>query len=427
MASGDDQNNSDKTNSINHPHTPTATHMGDQELSSARQNTDFPLKRFITLISTIGVLLIAMIIYSAETGLRMSQRYTPLINAVTEIKLQAAIGHLWFEEILSNDQNEDIEQVRYHLKHADWYIQAMLEGAESASGKFMAMDDPELRRQIEGIRALLMQFRTQMEQRWRDKNTSGPGTPIDQSFDLTFNTFIQKADIVKLRLQDLIKTAERQFIIVQIIMALLTLVVTTILGWLFMRFADAQGRAMADLTTEIAQRKRIEDVLREQATTDTLTGLLNRRSITDILQDELNRAQRLNTSFSIIMFDIDHFKQVNDNHGHEVGDTVLKIVAKTVKSRLREVDALARWGGEEFLILLPGTELEGALALSDTCRQILADTPIEDVGQVTASFGVASHNPDESIRALIHRADDALYEAKNAGRNRVEMAQQEAN
>lgn len=382
----------------------------------------FPLKRFVSLITVIGLMVIAMIVYSAKTGLRMSQHYTPLIDAAMEIKQEATIGHLWFEEILADDRNESIETVRAHLKQADWYAQAMLEGGQNSEGIFIPLNDPELRGYIQNVRIELAQFYTHMEHRWRNHQTSGPGSDVDQSFDQIFKSLIAKADIVETRLQVLIKQAEERFVVIQIVLALLTLCVMAVLGGLFLRFANIQNQSLCALQAEIASRKDVEHTLRKQATTDTLTGLINRRRMGVMLQDELNRAQRLNTPFSIILFDIDHFKMVNDTHGHKIGDDVLKFIAITVKSRLRELDALARWGGEEFLILLPGTPLDGALALSKTCHEILNVSQIPDVGKVTASFGVAEHHADEDIRALIHRADEALYEAKHNGRNRIEVS-----
>ncbi|MBL4613522.1 MAG: GGDEF domain-containing protein [Magnetovibrio sp.] len=382
----------------------------------------FPLIRFLALIGAIGMLVIAMIVYSAQTGLRMSQRYTPLIDAAMEIKQEATIGHLWFEEILSNDVNEDIDTVRAHLQQADWYARVMLEGGQNAHSTFIPLDDPQLRSYIREVRELLTLFRSQMEDRWLHQEISGPGTAVDQSFDDTFNKFIAKANIVVTRLKQLIVDAERRFINVQVTLGLVTIAVMVVMGLLVKRFAERQNRSLAALKREISHRKGIESTLRELATTDPLTGLLNRRSISDLLQDELQRAARMETSFSIIMFDIDHFKKVNDTHGHAVGDEVLKSVADTVKSRLREVDALARWGGEEFLVVLPGTDLEGALSLSNICRAILANGHIKDVGCITASFGVAQHQTGETTRGLLHRADDALYLAKNGGRNRVEAS-----
>ncbi|OEJ66932.1 hypothetical protein BEN30_11105 [Magnetovibrio blakemorei] len=369
-----------------------------------------------------GLLLVSMIIYSAETGLRMSQRYTPLIDAAMEIKLEAALGHLLLEETLHKERPGRLEDVLTHLNQADWYALAMLEGGTNAEGTFIPLDDPLLRQYIVDVRHELVLFKEDIKLHWRNTMILQTKSETDKVFDATFNSFIEKADIVETHLQQLIKQAERRFIVVQIILAVGAMGVVMWLGLLFRRFIKAQNRALELLQSEIQRRLLIEQTLREQATTDTLTGLLNRRSMLEILQDELNRAHRLGSPFSVVMFDIDLFKAVNDTFGHEAGDTVLTTIATRVTSRLRDVDSFARWGGEEFLLLLPGTDLQGALALAETCREIIADSPMPGVGVVTASFGVADYRHEKSVTALIRRADSALYDAKNKGRNRVEAS-----
>ncbi len=376
----------------------------------------------MALLIVTGLLIISMIVYSAETGLRMSQRYTPLIDAAMEIKLEAALGHLSFESSHYKNHPDKFANTLIHLDQADWYAKAMLDGGTNAEGTFIPLDDPQLRQYIVDVRQELALYKADLKIRWRNQTVFQSEPDRELSFDQPFDSLIAKADIVETRLQRLIKQAEQRFIVMQSVLALGTVGIVTGLGLLFKRFVDAQNRTVAQLEGEIERRHLIEQTLREQATTDTLTGLLNRRCISDLLQDELNRAHRLSSTFSVVMFDIDHFKAVNDTYGHEAGDTVLKSVSTLVQSRLRDVDALARWGGEEFIVLLPGTAIHGALALANTCREILADSPMKEIGQVTASFGVATYTQEKSMRALIRRADDALYAAKNNGRNRVEAA-----
>jgi len=402
------------------PSTHDSRDISNAELDRLRGR--FPLKRFIVLIASIGALVIVMIAYSAETGLRMSQHYTPLIDAAMKIKLEATTAHLWFEELNAHDPDANMDMVRKHIDQADWYAHAILNGGTNAKGTFIPIDDPQLRKYIKDERRLLAQFLAKMEQGHlarRDKNAP-PHT--DQTSDRLFQAFIEMADTAQTRLQSLIKAQEKRFVTVQIILALTALTVMSVLGILFVRFADTQNTTVVNLRREISRRIRVESTLRKQATTDTLTGLLNRRRMTDILQDELSRAKRIGTPFSIILFDIDHFKRVNDTYGHEAGDNVLKQIAATVKSRLRELDAFSRWGGEEFLILLRGTEMDGALELSTICCDLLALHKIDEIGCITASFGVATYRTGETVRELIHRADDALYKAKNNGRNCVVMS-----
>ncbi|CAA6604391.1 putative Sensory transduction histidine kinase [Rhodospirillaceae bacterium LM-1] len=155
------------------------------------------------------------------------------------------------------------------------------------------------------------------------------------------------------------------------------------------------------------------------ARTDSLTGLFNRHMINETLGEEVKRYQRYGTVFSVILLDIDHFKAVNDTHGHQTGDVVLRKAADLLRRHTRESDLVGRWGGEEFLIICPSTTLEGAMRLAEILRAELPRLAVGDEPKQTASFGVAASLPGETTDQLIGRADRALYQAKEAGRNRV--------
>ncbi|MFA7382630.1 MAG: diguanylate cyclase [Desulfurivibrionaceae bacterium] len=157
-----------------------------------------------------------------------------------------------------------------------------------------------------------------------------------------------------------------------------------------------------------------------QAGTDHLTGIMNRRRFTEFLDREMARRQRHAEPLSLIMFDIDHFKRVNDVYGHEIGDLVLREMAQLVGSAARRTDILARWGGEEFVILLPGTTGEAATGFAEKLRATIESHDFPQIGRATASFGVASLEEKETDgTTLIKHADQAMYTAKQDGRNRV--------
>ncbi|TCV89662.1 sensor domain-containing diguanylate cyclase [Sulfurirhabdus autotrophica] len=177
-----------------------------------------------------------------------------------------------------------------------------------------------------------------------------------------------------------------------------------------------------DLELEITERKRAEKKLQQLATTDALTGITNRGQFDAILEKELVRAQRYHTPIYLIMFDIDHFKRVNDNFGHLIGDSVLVQLAKLVSEKIRLNDVFARWGGEEFVLLLTGGDMLGALRLAENLRMDIQSFVFPEVGRVTCSFGVAEFAEADAIKDLVRRADMALYKAKANGRNRVEVA-----
>ena len=172
------------------------------------------------------------------------------------------------------------------------------------------------------------------------------------------------------------------------------------------------------------QNQKLQDYntqLEKLFVTDKLTGLYNRHKLDDTLISELIRFKRYQTPLSIIIMDIDFFKLVNDTYGHQVGDEVLKDVANLSKNAIRSSDILGRWGGEEFFIICPETDLEGTYILAEKLRSILESHEFVNVGNKTASFGVTTATIDVSVNDLIAQADDALYKAKSKGRNRVEM------
>lgn len=173
-----------------------------------------------------------------------------------------------------------------------------------------------------------------------------------------------------------------------------------------------------------------EDLIREMAITDDLTKLKNRRFLLNRLREELDRATRYRHPLACIFFDADHFKRVNDDYGHEAGDVVLKTISATAQEQCRQTDTLGRYGGEEFLMLLPETGLEQACALAERLRQAIEEqTSIADQHhiRVTATFGVACYSPETTagqpnLSSFIKQADTAMLEAKKAGRNRVGIA-----
>jgi diguanylate cyclase (GGDEF)-like protein len=169
----------------------------------------------------------------------------------------------------------------------------------------------------------------------------------------------------------------------------------------------------------------LNQALKEASTTDVLTGIGNRRMLLERLKSEAARAERVNRPLTIAIADIDRFKAVNDTYGHEAGDKVLTEVARTIAANMREYDSCGRWGGEEFLAIMPEiTAAEGAVII-ERVRQAICAINFSVGGQsvsLTASFGIAQYRPGMSIFDTISRADNALYEAKRAGRNRHETA-----
>ncbi len=195
---------------------------------------------------------------------------------------------------------------------------------------------------------------------------------------------------------------------------------------------DNSGRHLLHgAVQDITDRKALEQELERQAHTDFLTGVANRGHFFALAEQELARVQRYRKPLSLIMLDLDHFKEVNDTHGHEIGDRVLETLAATCRRILREIDVVGRMGGEEFAILLPETAGADAFEVAERLREAIALASV-DIGaerplRVTASLGVATYvEVDQWVDTLLRRADRALYEAKRLGRNRTCQAGGEA-
>lgn len=171
--------------------------------------------------------------------------------------------------------------------------------------------------------------------------------------------------------------------------------------------------------TESLQNKTRE--LELLASTDSLTGLLNRRKFSETLNLEIKRFIRYKKAFSLINIDIDHFKKVNDTYGHDIGDKVITAFADILKQNIRDSDSAARWGGEEFLILIIETRAEEAIEITEKLLALIRETQIEPVGNTTASIGVTSVRQGDTEESILIRSDQALYKAKDNGRNRIEV------
>ena len=199
-------------------------------------------------------------------------------------------------------------------------------------------------------------------------------------------------------------------------------------GKISLRDEDASPLMLAGIVFDITQKKELEEALRnankklaELAVYDSLTNLLNRRMIYQRISHEFNRSSRYGDSFCLIMFDLDHFKNINDTYGHDIGDEVLIEVSRTISKGLRTTDALGRWGGEEFMICLPKTALSDALKLGERLRLSVEEINADHLPSITASFGIIEFNKDKdiSLEDFIKEVDHFMYMAKMNGRNQV--------
>ena len=172
----------------------------------------------------------------------------------------------------------------------------------------------------------------------------------------------------------------------------------------------------------IAARDQLQlqaEKLKAIASTDSLTGLLNRRAARERFERLYQQSNRAPTPLSLLLIDIDHFKQINDRYGHLEGDRIIVGVADVIQSTLRSVDLGVRWGGEEFVVLVPNTHLDQAVILANKLRNALKAQSLDKMGVITASFGVTEYHPGDTEEAMMKRADKALYNAKESGRDQV--------
>lgn len=187
-----------------------------------------------------------------------------------------------------------------------------------------------------------------------------------------------------------------------------------------------------DFALKSAEMEQLREELehaRQMASIDALTGLVNRGAFFDALEEKIGHIESVeNTPLCVVMFDIDHFKRINDNFGHLVGDKVIRFVAKTLQQSIKGLDTAARYGGEEFALLLPETAAKGAVILCNRIRKRISETNLVrtgtriPLGQITVSAGVAEYRPGEDMMELLRRADEALYRSKRQGRNQVQAA-----
>jgi len=204
----------------------------------------------------------------------------------------------------------------------------------------------------------------------------------------------------------------------------LGIIITLLVSIMMMIYLYGRERLIRD-RVELESRLNLADVARSlqlQATTDPLTGLFNRLKFNEALGNELARSKRHRTPLSLMLYDVDHFKAINDSHGHQVGDAALIEISQWVLQRIRPSDLLARWGGEEFIILAPGSDGPMAYQAAERLRTAMQLVAFANVGTLSCSFGVSYYRDGDTAESMLSRADAALYRAKIGGRNRVELA-----
>jgi len=366
-----------------------------------------------------------MMAFVLYTGNKIITTYVPLIEASKELKFEATQAHLWFEEIISGDRNETIEQVWLHLDLADWYAQAMLEGGVKNGYRIRALTYGNLRKQVQDVRHKLAQFRHIAVHRYQLRAESGVGTSVDQKFDDVFNDFILDSNKVESFLHNRVQAELTEFkrigLALILTSALLAFIVTAIL---------IKNRRRVNKQLEKIQYGKIliEEKNKELDTMahyDFLTQLPNRALFYDMLKTAIAVAQRSEQWLILFFIDLDQFKSVNDSLGHHIGDQLLNKVAERLKGVLRAEDNVARLSGDEFTVLLaPENDQQQAIESASHVAQKIQSKLSENFQldevefSISASIGIALFPKDgDCAEGLLKNADRSMYNVKQKGKN----------
>ncbi len=364
--------------------------------------------RLPVLIVILGIMAAALIVATNKLRTDQNRNYVTM-GAMMDIEIEISIFHLWFEEYISGDKTVDMEEVWSRLDHSKLLVNSLLGGALTEHGLLVKPLDGVEREKMVAIQGLLVELGALARERLAAPKGehAGVGTELDERFDTIFKAILSEA-----------KSFERH-------LNARNIDANTEAAWLLRVMLASWVAAVIISVVVIVRTGRKERVLEERlrvlATHDSLTGAYNRARFDVLVHEEMERARRFEHPLSLIMLDLDHFKEVNDTYGHQTGDYVLRKSAEIVRDHMRKSNRFVRWGGEEFMIISIETDMEGARALAERIRRAMEHYPFHRAGMVTASFGVAELSEADTRRTFVKRVDEALYLAKDRGRNRVEI------
>jgi diguanylate cyclase (GGDEF)-like protein len=397
--------------------------------------TLFTAKRMYVLTMSLAVMVITLALYLFYQGNQLLVEKSPMIEAAEEIKVNGTMAHLWFEEVLSGDTTQSIQEVWYYLDLADWYAIALLEGGKSVKGNFKPIKDNDLRKIVVSMRETIADFREYDKLRYNDSAASSPGSEIDIITDKMFLDFIREADEVKRAIKMHLDKGitEHQYLSITLIIAAI-IIAFYINGHLF-KIEENRHKLFNSLEKANKAIESKNRQLHKQAYFDTLTELPNRALFLDRLNKTILNSERLNLAFALLFIDLDHFKSVNDEYGHDIGDKLLYEVARRIERCIRVSDTAARISGDEFVVVL---ENQRSVSSSIHSANSIASVLVEQLDQtfqigdlslhISASIGVSVYPSDGmSKESLIRYADNAMYHAKSQGRNNIQFYSDELN
>ncbi len=386
-----------------------------------------------TLILAAAVITLAGALF--YQGNRILVKEMPSIEAAEEIKVNGAMAHVWFEEVLSGDTTQSIKEVWYFLDLADWYALALLEGGESIRGRFKPLKNEQLRNIVVSMRETLVEFRHYDTIRYAQQSTSPPGSDIDILSDAIFLDFIQQADDLKRQIKLHVERSVTQYQYISLSLIVAAIIIASFVNVHLFRIESNKRKLYLSLKKANTDIEAKNQELHQKAHFDTLTSLPNRTLFKDRLDQAIINSERLNLAFSLLFIDLDHFKAVNDEYGHEAGDKLLSEVAKRINRRIRVSDTCARISGDEFVVILSHQK---SVEKASHCANKIANSLIATLSEpfvfhdftahISASIGVSVYPTDgQSRESLVRYADNAMYHAKSLGKNNVQFYSQELN
>lgn len=374
----------------------------------------------LLLTSITATLSAVLLLYIHTTSTNTIQKYTPWVDAATEIKLETTFAHLWLEAILSGNSDKSADDVNQHLEQAKWFAIAILDGDRNEEGIFLPLEEGLLRTQVNQLLYSIQNFHKAIDIRLKLPTT--PAEPNEQ-YDQLFFEVIQGANELKQALKRHIKNKNNSQNSLLAMLFIAICLMTIISGYSIWRFTDNRARYLAKLSLANKQISENNTKLKALAHTDQLTGLPNRKMLESITQKALSKVQRNGTVLSLTFIDLDFFKPINDQYGHNTGDKVLINFANAISMQLRDGDTLCRLAGDEFILLI---EAETEQQLNDSLNTIITrienrlsqpiiNTPDEIHVRCSAGTAIASKDAIE-FEALLHCADLAMYDSKKSGR-----------
>lgn len=393
------------------------------------------MKRKFLFTSSLALLAIAFTTALVTQATHLLVKKSPLAEAAAEIKVNGTLAYLWFDEIMSGDTAQSIQEVWYYLEIADWHVVALLNGGESIMGSYEPVDDPELRKRLVTLRETLAEFRSNAENNYQLLQSDRMSVHNSVRRDEQFLEFASKADDVQRFIKASYESGINSYTRTSITLIIAVIFIAAYSIRLQHKHEQSRDTLLKSLREANNAIEEKNTQLHNRAYFDPLTNLPNRSLFLDRLNQFILNSERSKKSFALLFIDLDHFKDVNEHYGHEMGDHLLKCVAKRINQSIRVTDLSARFSGDEFVVVLGDLQdVNTAISVANKIASKLTDSLSEpfQIGRqnvlVSASIGVSIYPEDSATQgALIRYADNAMYHAKSLGKNNFQFYSKELN